>query len=155
MSFLEDVDVRVAYVRAVVARFAPIVVSRVSEEWAVEVAGHPEWLEFQRLIDHATSPVESVGLKEIQRIREALDGLLDLWDEKPMGATYYLYKAAELIELHCRMATGDLRDDAPVPLSEWIDRFAEHMDWQLARSGINLGRPDYFRNLESGFKVDG
>ncbi len=154
MSTPIDVDARIGYVRVVISRFAPIVMSGVSEEWTTEVSGRQEWLEFQRLVEQVTATTTLVGLEEIREIRDLLDSLLYLWDEEPIGNTYYPYKAAELIELHCRMAIGDLRDDAPVPLSEWIGRFAGHMDWQLARSGVDLGDTDYFRSLENRFQDD-
>jgi hypothetical protein len=128
--------------------------SGVSEEWTTEVSRHQEWPELQRAIGQVTAASGLVGPDEIQMVRGLLDGLLYLWDEEPMGNTYYPYKAAELIELHCRMAVGELRDDAPVPLSEWIGRFAGHVDWQLARSGVDLGRSDYFRQLEIRFQSD-
>jgi hypothetical protein len=154
VSIPVDVDARIRYVRVIASRFAPIIMSGVSEEWTTEVSGRQEWLEFQRLIEQVTATTGPVGPDEIQMVRDLLDGLLYLWDEEPMGDTYYPYKAAELIELHCRMAIGDLRDDVPVPLSEWIGRFARHVDWRLARSGVDLGDADYFRQLETRFQGD-
>lgn len=128
--------------------------SGVSEGWTVEVSGRREWLEFRRLVEQVTATTTSVGSEEVQKIRDLLDGLLYLWDEEPTGNTYYPYKAAELIQLHCRMAIDDLCDDAPVPLSEWIERFAGHVDWQLAESGVDLGGVSYFRRLEIRFQND-
>ena len=154
MSIPVDVDARIRYVRVVISRFAPIVMSGISEEWTVEVSGRQEWLQFRRLVEQVTATKSSVGSEEVQKIRDLLDGLLYLWDEEPMGNIYYPYKAAELIELHCRMAIGDLRDDAPVSLSEWIERFAGHVDWQLAKSGVDLGEVSYFRHLENRFQND-
>jgi hypothetical protein len=155
MSIPVDVDARIRYVRVVISRFAPIVMSGISEEWTVEVSGRQEWLQFRRLVEQVTATTSSVGSEEVQKIRDLLDGLLYLWDEEPMGNIYYPYKAAELIELHCRMAIGDLCDDAPVSLSEWIERFAGHVDWQLAKSGVDLGEVSYFRHLENRFQNDG
>jgi hypothetical protein len=154
MSIPVDVDARIRYMRVVISRFAPIVMSSISEEWTVEASGCQEWLEFRGLVEQVTATTSSVGSEEVQKIRDLLDGLLYLWDEEPMGNTYYPYKAAELIELHCRMAIGDLRDDAPVSLSEWIERFAGHVDWQLAKSGVDLGEVSYFRHLENRFQSD-
>src|ERR1700722_10767446 len=110
MSAPVDIDARVRYVRVVISRLAPIVMSDVSEKWTVEVSGRQEWLELRALVERVTSPTP-IGPEDIREVRALLDGLLHLWDEEPMGETYYPYKAAELIELHCRMATGDLRDD--------------------------------------------
>ncbi|MET9801472.1 hypothetical protein [Streptomyces sp. NPDC006368] len=67
-----------------------------------------------------------------------------------MGHAYYPYKAAELIELYCRSATGDVPDDASVPLTEWAERFAGHVDRQLAQSGADLGGLQYLTALEAG-----
>lgn len=154
MSTPVDVEARIRYVRVVASRFAPIIMSGVSEEWTTEVSGRQEWSEFQRLIEQATATSGPFGSDETQVVQGLLDRLLYLWAEEPMGDTYYPYKAAELIELHCRMAIGELRDDAPVPLSEWIGRFAGHVDWQLTRSGVDLGSGDYFRQLEIRFQGD-
>jgi hypothetical protein len=51
VSIPPDVDARIRYVRVIASRFAPIIMSGVSEEWSTEVSGRQEWLEFQRLIE--------------------------------------------------------------------------------------------------------
>ncbi|MGW5782259.1 hypothetical protein [Streptomyces sp. NPDC003863] len=94
-------------------------------------------------------PEVTVGVDEVEALLESLEELLDLFDEEPMGATYYPFKAAELIELYGRMATGDRPDDAPVPLSEWGERFAGRVDRQLDESGIaDARRPGGFAQVE-------
>ncbi|MDQ0313395.1 hypothetical protein J2S46_008048 [Kitasatospora herbaricolor] len=92
-------------------------------------------------------------METFSSLLESIGGLLDLWDEDPPGGAYYPYKAAELIELHCRQVTGDLPDNAPVGLGEWIQRFARHVDWQLERSGSNLEAPHFFAALEESLEV--
>ncbi|MFE6713053.1 hypothetical protein [Streptomyces sp. NPDC057695] len=131
-----------------IARFAPIIGAGFSTDWEEVEAELSSGDEFVELLSRMADPTSDVGIGEVDSLLESLEELLDLFDEEPMGNTYYPFKAAELIELHGRMATGDLPDDAPVPLSEWVDRFAKHVDWQLEKSGIDLGRPDYFAHLE-------
>ncbi|MET9537549.1 hypothetical protein ABZY16_08610 [Streptomyces sp. NPDC006553] len=146
---------RIQIVRCVIARFAPIIGAGFSTDWEEVVAEHSSSDELGELLSSMADPGVAVGLDEVDALLESLEELLDLFDEEPMGSTYYPFKAAELIELHGRMATGDLPDDAPVPLSEWVDRFAKHVDWQLEKSGIDLGRPDYFAHLERTLREPG
>ncbi|WP_329279551.1 hypothetical protein [Streptomyces sp. NBC_00691] len=138
-----------------IARFAPIIGAGLSSDWEEVVAEHSAPDELGALLSGMADPGAAVGLDEVEALLESLEELLDLFDEEPMGSTYYPFKAAELIELHGRMATGDLPDDAPVPLAEWVDRFAKHVDWQLDKSGIDLGRPDYFAHLERTLRESG
>ncbi|MFV2119171.1 hypothetical protein ACE14D_12285 [Streptomyces sp. Act-28] len=123
-----------------------------SEEWDDTVSEHPDAEELHQELSRLRDPETPLGTDELERLLEVLGELLDLWDEEPMGDTYYPFKTAELIELYCRMATGDLPDDAPVPLAEWVERFAGHVDWQLAKSGVDLGRPHYFTSLEESLQ---
>ncbi|MFD3332296.1 hypothetical protein ACFWV1_06530 [Streptomyces sp. NPDC058700] len=139
---------RIQLVRCVTARFAPIVEAGLSEEWEEALAVHAHPRELAELLSAMADPGVVVGLDRVEVLVGFLEELLDLFAEEPVGSTYYPFKAAELIELHGRMAMGDLPDDAPVPLSEWVDRFAGHVDWQLGRSGVDLGRPDHFARLE-------
>ena len=140
---------RIQCARVAITRFGLIVESGLSPEWEDAVAGETEdWLEFCSLSSRASDASRSMSAADVVNLLASVTTLLDLFDEEPMGAMYYPFKSAELIELHCRMATGDLADDAPVGLDEWIARFARHVDWQLRQSGINFAGPHYFGDLE-------
>ncbi|MFI6107329.1 hypothetical protein [Streptomyces sp. NPDC051310] len=146
----ENQPVRIQRARVAVARFAPVIGSGLSPEWDATVAGRPGAEVIYRELARLADPQATARVAELERLLKALGDLLDLFGEEPMGHAYYPYKAAELIELYCRSATGDLPDDAPVPLTEWAERFAGHVDRQLAESGVDLGRPQYFTALEAG-----
>ncbi|WP_455351366.1 hypothetical protein [Streptomyces sp. SYSU K217416] len=148
-----DQAARIQLVRTVITRFVPIISSGISSEWNETVLDHSSSQDLSGLEVIAEDLGAPLGISEIRVILDSLGELLDLFVEEPMGEAYYPFKAAELIELHCRMATGDLPDDAPVPLSEWVDRFAGHVDWQLERSGVDLGRPRCFSGLERTIRV--
>ncbi|MER5312913.1 hypothetical protein ABT034_34655 [Streptomyces sp. NPDC002773] len=139
---------RVQLVRCVVAKFAPVIGAGLSSEWDDVVLDHPGLPEITEGLAGMADPGVAVSLDDVEELTDSLEELLDLFEDEPMGSAYYPFKAAELVELYCRMATGDLPDDAPVPLAEWVDRFAGHVDWQLDKSGIDLGRPKYFAELE-------
>jgi hypothetical protein len=134
-------------------RFGPVVGAGLSAEWDETVTDESAWLASQDLLATLRDRSSSVSVDYISDLLDCFGVLLDLWDEDPMGSTYYPYKAAELIELHCHMVTGDLPDNAPVSLDEWLGRFARHVDWQLAKSGVDLGASEYFAALEETLKA--
>jgi len=136
----------------VVVRFGPVVEAGLSQEWTETVGDQPDWQELCDLLSVMYEESSSVSIESFSGLLDPIGSLLDLWDEDPVGPTYYPYKSAELIELHCRMVTGDLPDNAPVSLDEWIGRFARHVDWQLAKSGIDLQPPRSFSLLEESLK---
>ncbi|MDO0914312.1 hypothetical protein QQM39_26825 [Streptomyces sp. DT2A-34] len=152
MTIPSDQAVRIQLVRIAITRFAPIIRAGISSEWDDAVLDHPSSQELAERLSAMEDLSVPVGIDEVEEVQDSLGELLDLFDEEPMGSTYYPFKAAELIELHCRMATGDLPDDAPVPLAEWVDRFAGHVDWQLEKSGVDLGRPKHFSGLERSLR---
>ncbi|MFH9726772.1 hypothetical protein ACH4M4_27970 [Streptomyces sp. NPDC017254] len=148
----DDRAVRIRSVRCASARFGPVVGAGLSAEWDGVVGGYCGAGRLVAVLATLAAPDAVVGLDEIEALLESLEELLDLFDEEPTGSTYYPFKAAELIELYGRSATGDLPDDAPVPLAEWCDRFAGHVDRQLDTSGVDLGRPRYFGELERSLR---
>ncbi|MFE7572279.1 hypothetical protein ACFU76_35950 [Streptomyces sp. NPDC057539] len=149
----KDRSRRIRRARTAIARFSPIVTAGLSQNWTEIVDGNQEWGDFSRLAVKASDEDIAVGIADIEAILQAIAVLLDLFDEEPIGDTYYPFKAAELIELHCRMVTGDLSGSAPVGLSEWIDRFAQHVEWQLKTSGVNRAESEGFRQIEHGFQL--
>ncbi|MEU2742186.1 hypothetical protein ABZ656_44545 [Streptomyces sp. NPDC007095] len=148
-----DLARRIERLRVVVERFGPIVEAGLSREWTEAVSEEPDWLAFRDLMSSMHDESSLVRIEDIAGLLECVGSLLDLWDEDPMGSTYYPYKAAELIELHCRMVTGNLPDDAPVGLNEWLDRFARHVDWQMVKGGMTLEAPHYFADLEVSLRT--
>lgn len=148
-----ELSKRIQRARAAIARFAPVVDAGLSNEWSDAVSNEPGWATWHELTAKAADETRRMAKDDIARLLEGVSSLLDLFDEEPMGATYYPFKAAELIELHCRMVTGDLSDDAPVSLGEWIRRFANHVDWQLGKSGVDAGGPQYFSSEEADLKL--
>ncbi|MFG2838384.1 hypothetical protein ACGFYE_25640 [Streptomyces zaomyceticus] len=148
----DERTVRIRTARCVTARFAPIVGAGLCAEWDGVLSGYPGADGLVALLSTLADPGAVVGLDEIEALLESLEELLDLFGEEPTGSAYYPFKAAELIELYGRSATGDLPDDAPVPLAEWVDRFAGHVDRRLAVGGVDLGRPRYFGELERSLR---
>lgn len=146
----KDQSARIQRARAAVARFASVAGSGVFAEWDATVAAHAGGEALHRELARLADPSAAVGAAEPERLLGVLGALLDLFDEEPMGDAYHPFRTAELIELYCRSATGDLPDDAPVPLPEWVERFAGHADRQLAESGAGLHRPQYFTTPEAG-----
>lgn len=137
-------EVRLA--RMAIVRFGLLAIAEAERQRDDDYRGHPGWVEFVGLVDAAdTGPF---GWEELARLHVLAGVLLDQFDGEPTGEGYYPYKALELIELHCRMATGDLSDAAPVGLDEWLDRFARHVDWQLEKSDVAGREADRFRELE-------
>lgn len=132
--------------RVAIVRFGIVAVAEVERQRDEDYRGHRGWAEFVGLVDAADAgPFES---EEVARLLVLAGMVLDQFDEEPTGEGYYPFKALELIELHCRTATGDLADNAPVGLDEWIDRFAHHIDWHVERSQVEGRQPDRFRELE-------
>ncbi|MEU9450637.1 hypothetical protein [Streptomyces sp. NPDC048277] len=39
-------------------------------------------------------------------------------------------------------------------MNEWLGRFARHVDWQMAKSGMNLEDQQRFATLEESLKVE-
>lgn len=148
MTSLPEEARRIQSARVVIMRFAPVMDSPLSAEWTGLVESAPEWVLIGRLTGAAMDSGHSMRVDDFESLRAALADVLDSYDEEPMGDTYYPFKAAELIELHCRMVTGDLSERAPVPLAEWISRFARHVDWQLEKSGVTPPEPQYFEHQE-------
>ncbi|MFF4161008.1 hypothetical protein [Streptomyces sp. NPDC001678] len=149
MTGSPELSQRIQRARLAIARFGPIVNSDLSDGWIDTVSGEPGWLAWNELVPTAVDETKPMDAGEITRLLDSVSSLLDLFDEEPMGPDYYPFKAAELIELHCRMVTGDLPDDAPVGLDEWVRRFADHVDWQLDKSGVTAGGPQHFRSREA------
>ncbi|WP_406133688.1 hypothetical protein [Streptomyces zaomyceticus] len=143
---------RIRIARCVSARFAPIVGAGLSAEWDGVLSEYSGADGLVALLSTLADPDAVVGLDEIEALLESLEELLDLFDEEPTGSTYYPFKAAELIESYGRSAMGDLPDDAPVPLAEWVDRFAGHVDRRLGIGGVDLGRPRWFGELERSLR---
>lgn len=152
MNIPDRLDDRIRYMRVMSSRFAPIVASGISEEWDEVVSRKREWGEVQDVIGRVTDPGKSVGLSEVQVARDLLGELLDLWEEDPVGSLYYPYDAAVIVEYYCRMAVGDFSDNSPISLAELGDRFAGHVDWELARNNVNIWGDGYFRDLEIRFQ---
>ncbi|MDT0469630.1 hypothetical protein [Streptomyces gibsoniae] len=148
-----DLMRRIQRARVVVVRFGTVVEAGLSREWTETVTDEPEWLALRDPLSTMRDESSAVSIESISNLLECIGSLLDLWDEEPMGSTYYPYKSAELIELHCRMVTRDLPDNAPVGLDEWLGRFARHVDWQMTKSGIELEVPQYFTALEESLKA--
>lgn len=117
-----DLARRMQRARVGTVRFGPVVEAGLSEEWTETVADEPDWLALCDLLSKVCDEFSPVSIESFSDLLEPIGSLLDLWDEDPVGATYYPYKSAELIELHCRMVTGDLHDNAPVSLDEWLGR---------------------------------
>jgi hypothetical protein len=139
---------RILRLRVAMRRFASIFESALSDVWLMSSEGIPgknESIRFARI----SGDVENVlSLDDVEQLQSFLGEVLDVLDEDPVGDVYYPYTAAMLLELYCRSATGDLPDDAPVSLEEWVARFARHADWQLEKSGISAPEPAFFARQE-------
>ena len=144
---------RIQRARLVVARFGPIMEAGLSQEWTEAVGYKPDWQALRDLLSVVYEESPPASVETFAMVLDPIGILLDLWDEDPVGPAYYPYKSAELIELHCRMVTGDLSDNAPVGLDEWLGRFARHVDWQLNKSRIDLQSPNFFSELEGSLNA--
>ncbi|MEU9450636.1 hypothetical protein [Streptomyces sp. NPDC048277] len=112
MKVTMDLARRIERFRVVLERFGPIVEAGLSREWTETVSNEPDWLALRDLMSRLHDESSPVRIDDVASLLECIGNLLDLWDEDPMASTYYPYKAAELIELHGRMVTGDLSDNA-------------------------------------------
>ncbi|WKX09790.1 hypothetical protein [Streptomyces sp. NL15-2K] len=139
---------RILRLRVAMRRFAPIFESDLSDEWLMLSGGIPGRAESIRLAQISSDDENAVSLEDVEQLQSSLGEVLDVLDEDPVGDVYYPYTAAMLLELYCRSATGDLPDDAPVSLEEWVARFARHVDWQLEKSGIPAPEPAFFARQE-------
>jgi hypothetical protein len=129
-------------------RFASIFESALSDVWLMSSEGIPGKNESIRLARISGDVENALSLDDVEQLQSFLGEVIDVLDEDPVGDVYYPYTAAMLLELYCRSATGDLPDDAPVSLEEWVARFARHVDWQLEKSGIPAPEPAFFARQE-------
>ncbi|MFF3581618.1 hypothetical protein [Streptomyces mirabilis] len=139
---------RILRLRVAVRRFAPIFESDISEAWIVLSEGIAARDECIRLVEILGNAENSVSIDDVEQLQTHLGEVLDVLDEDPVGDVYYPYTAAMLLEVYCRSATGDLPEGAPVPIEEWVARFARHVDWQLEKSGISSPGPTFFERQE-------
>jgi hypothetical protein len=88
--------------------------------------------------------------RDVVRVESLADEALDLLDETPMGGLYYPYQAAALVS-HACWGLGDGRGhERFLPqLRETAERYAKHLDWQLARSRIPMERDNWFQHRET------
>lgn len=152
MSNVIDLALRIQRTRVIVTRFGPIVEAGLSGEWTDAVGSEIAWSALRKLFLIMRDEPSTVDIEDIRRLLDSLAEILDLLDEEPTGAAYYPFKAAELIELYCRMVTGDLLDNAPVPLEEWVRRYAQHVDWQVAKGGVSFTDDESFKSLERSLR---
>lgn len=135
-----------------VLKFGPVVTADLSPWWVGEVAGNPDWAITRDLLLRVTERQFYLDADLAVSIIEHIGAILDLWDEDPTGSAYYPYKAAELIEMNLQVVTGKRSESSPVSLTEWVNRFAGRVDWQLKKSGIVLDPPQYFTTLEESLR---